>query len=216
MIMKRRTTARGYTAIEVLMAMSVFAIGAAAIIGMMRASIQGNLDARRLDQANSLAREWMERLRRDAMKWTTATNLNQTTFINLYKDTGKWEMPTTVCPASSTPPPPDGLCPAFDTFGRDLATDHYQDAAFCVHIRIDTAAMDFTNTNPTVLRTMVRVVWPRGLTVPPFVSGSNRFCSTAALTDSTAGPDPAVNANALQIYHYVQAVSLLSNTPIPQ
>src|SRR5262249_8959991 len=100
MTMKRRTRTRAYTAIEVLMAMSVFAIGAAAIIGMMRAAIQGNYDARRLDQANSLAREWMERLRRDGMLWTTATNLTATTFLNAYRDApAGWVLPVNACPA---------------------------------------------------------------------------------------------------------------------
>jgi hypothetical protein len=63
---------------------------------------------------------------------------------------------------------------------------------------------------------MVRIHYPRGLGVAPFISGANRFCSVAALSDGTSGPDQALNPNALQIYHYVQAVTLISNNPIPQ
>ena len=49
----------GYTAVEVLMAMTVMVIGAAAVISMQKTSIQGNLDARKTDIANSIgARGW--------------------------------------------------------------------------------------------------------------------------------------------------------------
>ena len=65
------TTARGYTAIEVLMAMTVMAIGGAAVITMQKTSVTANLDARRADVANSIARTWVERLRRDGMAWTS-------------------------------------------------------------------------------------------------------------------------------------------------
>ena len=61
---------RGYTAVEVLMAMTVMAIGAAAVMTMQKTSVQGNLDARKTDIANSIARTWVERLQRDAMQWT--------------------------------------------------------------------------------------------------------------------------------------------------
>ena len=52
------------------MAMTVMAIGAAAVITMQKTSVQGNLDARKTDVANSIARMWVERLQRDAMQWT--------------------------------------------------------------------------------------------------------------------------------------------------
>jgi prepilin-type N-terminal cleavage/methylation domain-containing protein len=225
--MKRRSQKdRGYTAIEVLMAMSVFAIGAAGIIGMQRASIQGNFDARRLDLANSLAREWVERLRRDAMLWTTAapaisgpaTDITATKYINLYRDTGGWALPVGPappdgCPSTTSGANADGFCPAFDPFGRDLAADHFADAAFCVNVRIDTAATDPAG-NRTAVRAMVRVYWPRGLVAAPFSSGTDRFCSAAALGAATVGgPD---SATALQIYHFVQTVTLITYNPIPQ
>src|SRR5271165_2005192 len=72
------STRRGYTAVEVLMAMTVMTIGAAAVMSMQKASVQGNLDARETDVANSIARMWVERLQRDAMQWTQPNNQNPT------------------------------------------------------------------------------------------------------------------------------------------
>src|SRR5271154_1609339 len=73
-----RTAPRGYTAVEVLMAMTVMTIGAAAVMSMQKTSIQGNLDARKTDMANSIARMWVERLERDAMQWTLPSAQNPT------------------------------------------------------------------------------------------------------------------------------------------
>jgi Tfp pilus assembly protein PilV len=202
------------------MAMTVFAVGAAGIIGMQRASVQGNFDARQLDLANSIARAWVERLRRDAAKWTTPgppTDYTATTFLTApYKDAANWVLPTAACPSSGSVVTnvsnADGLCPAFDAFGRDLAMDAINQASFCVNIRIDTVAKD-SNNNDAVLRAMVRVYWPRNLIAAPYVSGGARFCSTGALGDITTGPD-APTSN--QIYHFVQAVTLISSNPTPQ
>jgi prepilin-type N-terminal cleavage/methylation domain-containing protein len=66
----RRLAARGYTMIEILVSMTLLAIGAAGVMAMQKAAVQGHQDARQMDVANAIAREWMERLRRDAMMWT--------------------------------------------------------------------------------------------------------------------------------------------------
>jgi hypothetical protein len=186
---------------------------------MERAAIQGDYDARRIDLANSISREWVERLRRDAMLWTTPqppTDFSATKFLGPYRDSpNPWELPVTMCPAATSGPNADGLCPAFDIFGRDLAQDHFADAAFCVNIRVDTVATDTSpapGPYPSVLRAIVRVYYPRGLLVAPFVSGANRFCSVAALT----GPNGPNAVNGSDIYYYVQAVTLLSANPIVQ
>lgn len=53
----RPRTGRGYTAIEVMLAITVLMIGSAGVMSMQKASIQGNFDARRLDLANSIAHD---------------------------------------------------------------------------------------------------------------------------------------------------------------
>ncbi len=197
------------------MAMTVFAVGAASVIAMQRASIQGNSDARKLDMANAIARDWLERLRRDAMMWTqnsVATPLGQTNYIKLTSTYyGKWAMPTTLCPATATGSNADGLCPAFDILGRDLAQDKYGDASFCVNIWLDSASADGGAAD--LVRAEVRVYWPRQLTqsaTAPY-SGGNGFCDTAAL-GATNGPDGATGGPA--VYHFVYASTMLRLTPL--
>jgi prepilin-type N-terminal cleavage/methylation domain-containing protein len=201
----RRRARRGYTAIEVLISLTVFAIGAAGVIAMERAAVQGNLDARRLDTANSITRAWVERLRRDAMLWNQTTNLTQTSIVNANLG-NKWVLPNG-CPASGAT---DGTCYAFDAFGHDLSTGDAKDAVFCANIRVDRVADDLNN-NPAVVRAMVRVYWPKGTASP--AGGANGFCSASGLADPASGPDSAAGPS---IFHFVQTVTLLSTSLVPQ
>jgi prepilin-type N-terminal cleavage/methylation domain-containing protein len=209
---RQRLRARGYTAIEVLMAMTVFAVGAAGVIAMQRASIQGNADARKLDVANSIARDWLERLRRDATMWTQPGILTQTQYLSQTATYyGNWALPEVACPAatSGSNSNADGLCPAFDIFGRDLAQDHYVDAQFCANIRLDNASTG----NPDLIRAEVRVYWPRllpqALTAP--YSGAHGFCDAAGITASN-GPDGA--SGGPNVYHFVYASTMLRMSPL--
>ena len=77
------------------MAMTLFAIGAAGVIGMQRATIQGGEDARRFDMATNIANEWIARLQRDATFWTQPNaqdpdlmNIGQTQWLSLIDTTG--------------------------------------------------------------------------------------------------------------------------------
>jgi len=73
---------RGYTVVEVLSAMTLFAIGAAGVIGMQRVTIQGGADARNFDIATNIAREWQHRLQRDSLAWTEPNSLVTTSNID--------------------------------------------------------------------------------------------------------------------------------------
>ena len=116
------TTARGYTAIEVLMAMTVMAIGGAAVITMQKTSVTANLDARRADVANSIARTWVERLRRDAMAWTLpgpaggGNNIANALIISKgIAVSPTWFLPDQYIGVTV----PETMSPAFDILGRD-------------------------------------------------------------------------------------------------
>ena len=187
-----RTARRAYTTIEVLIAMTVFAIGAAGVMSMQRAAIQGNFDARRMDVANGLAREWVERLRRDALLWTTTADLTSATgprFINTYA-TSAWVIPTVLCPASGNG---DGLCPGFDLLGRDLNTADVKTAVqFCTQIRLTPLVAG------SMLRAEVRVFWLQQISSTPAV-GASGFCDPTYLTTNAA--------NLNKIFHFVYADS---------
>jgi type II secretory pathway pseudopilin PulG len=188
----RQRGRRGYTSVEVLVAMTLFAIGAAGVVGMLRATMQGNADARRFDVATSIANEWLGRLRRDSMTWTqpnaTINTSNIATTTIWLKDmppvplpsplgTGlNWTRPMTTAPGGSA---------SFDAIGRELGVA--DPPFFCVNYRLDWLMLD------TTIRAEVRVFWPRYEAAAP------------------ASCDPAVAdaANARQDLHFVYATSAI-------
>jgi prepilin-type N-terminal cleavage/methylation domain-containing protein len=174
----RKHSSRGYTAIEVLISIAVFGVGAAGVIAMQRASVQGNYDARSLDIANNILREWQERLHRDATLWTSPSNPpgSATTWLD----------GATAAPAWQAPPYPPtnfiGASPAFDMLGRDLpssvGTNPLDGAAFCVQVRLTTLPP-----STSVVRAETRVVWLR--------NGGTFACLNAIAPAFAPESDPA-------------------------
>ncbi len=168
MCSRKRARARGYTAVEVLIAMTLFAIGAAGVIGMQRVTIQGGEDARRYDIATNIANEWVSRLQRDATFWTQPNptnpdvmNISQTRWLKAVDTCANL-----FCNIPQPSAPADGLSPAFDQFGRDLASPVTTQALYCVQYRlIWLAAPGLGPTYPMplkmtgLMRADVRVYW---------------------------------------------------------
>jgi Tfp pilus assembly protein PilV len=149
--------ARGYTAVEVLLALTVMLISTAGVMSMQKASIQGNLDARKLDVANSIARTWLDRLETDTETWNPQTNaVTFTTWLKPALDTGLFGEPAVFTGTSAF------QSAAFDILGRDVA-DTDPTVAFCTHIKVDTMASNVVGV-PVMLRATVLVYWPKDLT----------------------------------------------------
>lgn len=195
-----RTTrrSRGYTAIEVMLSMAILAIGAAGVISMQRGAIQGNVDARRLDMANSIAREWVERLRRDSMMWTlpnqaNLANNNIAQAVLLANIDGQWHLPSQRIGNTAVDGTPVNS-PGFDILGFDqtaLATN--TNVMFCVNTRMTVLVPG------SLIRAEVKVFYPRGLDVTP----ATGFCAADPATDDTT------------LYHYVYAVSAIRKNMAP-
>ena len=199
-----RTTQRGYTAVEVLSAMTLFAIGAAGVIGMQKVTIQGGQDARRLDVATNIAHAWTARLQRDATSWTLPSNMNRTTenlttHTRWLRDvaTGPCTPPSYCTPALPTAGGEAGFSPAFDIFGRDRPTGT-GDHTFCVQYRLwwgrplGNAPAFFEQAS---VHADIRVFFSR-LELSPIGD-----CSSPAVS-----PDAA---NAKEVYHFVYASTVL-------
>lgn len=185
-----------------MLALAILAIGAAGVISMQRGAIQGNVDARRLDMANSIAREWTERLRRDAMMWTLPNQANATSNIGQAKllaniDDGKWHLPNQRVGELAA----DGVTPlnspAFDILGVDqgVINNTNTNVMFCAHVRLTTLVAN------TLLRAEVRVFYPRGLDVTPPAG----FCSA----------DPTTGTPDTSLYHYVYAITAIRKNTAP-
>src|SRR6185369_16025167 len=89
---------RGYTVIEVMIALTLLAIGTMGVIAMQKVTAIANRDAKNLVVANQVARTWLERLRTDAVQWNhpsavnVASDLGDTRWLNNVD--GKWFRPT--------------------------------------------------------------------------------------------------------------------------
>ena len=197
--MSRRRSKRGYTAVEVLIAMTLFAIGAAGVIGMQKVALQGNADARRADVATGISAEWLSRLRRDSLRWTQPneaidTSNHAATFwlgdtvllTNPIGANAGWKLPA-VPPAS-----PIGGSYAFDVMGREVVPGA-ADTFFCVNYRLDWLNFDAAKNFGLTIRAEVRVFWPRLESSPSL----------------TCAPADVNGANAQQLYHFVYATTTL-------
>jgi type II secretory pathway pseudopilin PulG len=188
----------GYTAVEVLMAITVMSIGAAAIMSMQKASMQGNLDARKTDVANAIARTWVERIKRDAMEWTapgpttgTGSNLSTAKVVQYgVTNSGKWFLPDQYLAATFP-----FTSPAFDILGRDLSQKDYATALFCANARLVWLA------NSEMARVDVRVLWARGIANSPPTGG---ICDSTLATSEA--PDPLV-------YHSIYVTTAVRGNP---
>jgi hypothetical protein len=197
--------ARAYTVVEVLLSMTVLAIGASAVMSMQKATLQGNLDARKTDMANSIGRMWVERIRRDAMQWTlpspanpAGNNFASASLLQYASTAGGWVLP--VAYAGNVPP----VSPGFDILGRDIPTAGLTPAAgvappvFCVNIQETYLYQDTNNNN--LIRADVRVLWVRGIN-----GGATNPCDATVATSLLPNPQlyqsvyltTAVRANAL-------------------
>lgn len=193
---RSKTKRRGYTATEVLVSLSIVLIGGAGVISMQRATIQGNIDARRMDMANAIARQWVERLRADSMLWTTPAarnpNSNFTNATLLQRVTlndGLWYQPDQRLAAAPF------WSPGLDALGADVATGDLADdknryALFCTNVRLTWLITD------QMMRADVRVYWPRGVGAAP----DEHFCGQAP---------PADLETQTSKYHFVYAVTAL-------
>jgi prepilin-type N-terminal cleavage/methylation domain-containing protein len=202
---------RGYTAVEVLLSMTVLSIGAAGVMSMQKAAVQGNADARKLDTANAIAHTWIDRLRTDGTAWTlpstvlaaaTTSNLPLTNWLGVHLDSGAFFLPT-------VPPsyPAEGLSPAFDIFGRDLDAADAPSAVFCTHIKVDTLQFDQSGTPglPLILRATVIVFWAKSLvnSAVPNAGNCTSYFDVAHYESTNPGT-----------YHIVYATSAIRKNPL--
>ena len=139
----------GYTVVEVVMAISVLGLGAMGVIGMQKAALYNNTNARNLAAANGIAQAWMERLRADALAWepvlgppATAAASDSATDTQWVNQVGQgWFAPAEVVWDTGTPTVPTLTSPAgaavADVMGADLhAGDTTMAPAFCTQIRL--------------------------------------------------------------------------------
>jgi prepilin-type N-terminal cleavage/methylation domain-containing protein len=163
---------RGYTVIEVMMALAVLTLGASGVIAMQKATLISNTNARNLATANAIGQTWIERLRTDALSWNEAGG-NQdlptsTIWLNAVVNSTPAGGTGWATPAQSLPlgTQPAGMRVA-DVMGADLypgVDPAGLASAFCTQlrmVRVSTATTGVLASFYKVIRVEVRVIWDR-------------------------------------------------------
>lgn len=194
----KRGKSRGYTVVEVLSAMTLFAIGAAGVISMQRVTIQGGDDARRMDVAVGIANEWSGRFQRDAAFWQNETSrTNDTLFISSITAAGD--------PTAWIDPSQSGgylgRSGAFDLYGRERPTGS-GDHIFCAQYQLSWLQKPQAGRNGEMMLVGIRVFWAR-LDNAPILN-----CSARALS-----PDDSTAPN---YYHFVYLTTAVRSNPPDQ
>ena len=199
MSQSRKSTQRGYTVVEVLATMTLFAIGAAGVISMQKVTIQGGDDARHFDIATNIANQWAARLQRDSLFWTLPDSVNTAgdnfgSTLYLQDMPVDWQapkIPTSVPPGAT----PTWGSSAYNLLGREVSPTGTE-AIFCVQFR-----EQWIIPRPAIgafIRAEIRVVWGR-LETPNIGTCSN-------LTNATLTSDK-------DKYHFVYVTTAVRENP---
>jgi prepilin-type N-terminal cleavage/methylation domain-containing protein len=186
---------RGYTIVELMMAIAVFAIGVSGIIAMQKVAAAANQHSRSLSLATNIGQTWQDQLNIDSSLYTRTRGVNNTVWL--------LQLPVGTNQAGWLRPPWNanlGIGGAFDALGRPLddTTSDLAKVQFCVHLRL--TRLYPASVGIDVIRTEVRVIWPR-------TEGtmSVSFCDTNANVQSLA-------ANSSN-YHSLYQVSAVRQQP---
>ena len=190
LIAGRSVVQRGYTLVELMMAIAVFGIGVSGIIAMQKVAAAANQHSKALSVATNIAQSWIDALQADASIYNQAVLLTQTAFFTGFTSSAVVNLDWFVPPESSA----RNISAAFDGLGNPLFGANSANAQFCSQIRLT----QLYNNSPgmNVIRTQVRVFWPRG--------DSNvqaNFCA------STGGMSPADVLTNTSDFHFVYQVS---------
>jgi hypothetical protein len=198
---RRARNERAYTAVELLMAISIFGIGVSGIIAMEKVTSVSNAHAKNLAIATHIAESWLDMLAIDSTTWTApgapaAVGLiGNTTWLNTVSananTANNWTLPT----FSNTL----AFGPAFDALGDPINPASTTPVAFCSHLRLSWLYQPSTTGNG-LIRAEVRVFWLKdGQSFP------GNMCSS--------GQIPNVGA-ATEAFHFVQKITAIrENSP---
>jgi prepilin-type N-terminal cleavage/methylation domain-containing protein len=190
----RGVFSRGYTIVELMMAIAVFAIGVSGIIAMQKVAAAANQHSRALSLATNIAQAWQDQLNADSSLYTRANGFTNTTWLStLGGNQAVWFRP----PWNSTL----AFGAAFDELGKpiDETAGDPANAQFCVHLQL--TRLYPTSPGIDVVRTEVRVIWPR-----TEGTASTAFCTANANNAATIG----INTDN---YHFLYQVSSVRQQP---
>ena len=207
--MKIPASTRGFTVVELMMAITVLAIGVTGIIAMQKITVASNLHAKKLAIATQIAHAWQDRLAIDASLWnhpsrvggvsTPSDRPTDTIWIGALIDQG-WKRPSEDFTSHQ-------FGPAFDALGNvilDNTTTALETAYYCTHVRL-TTLMPEQEGQTGLIRTEVRVFWLRE-------GGGGSIDTGKTLCEPNTSPQAI--GGAVDRYHFVYMTSAVKqNAP---
>ena len=194
--------ARGYTIIEIMIALTLLAIGTTGIVAMQKVTTIANRDAKNLVLANQIARTWMDRLHADAVQWNHPSPLQSTSdladTIWLRNVGNDWFRPVDDVMGS----------PTFDALGNDVRDTNMGggNSIFCTNVRLAWLYGPPSPSPPYLMRAEVRVYWLRdgagGVVMP-----GKTICDP--------GIDLSTVSPAVDRYHFVYVTSAIAQNMAP-
>jgi len=161
----RRSRARGYTFVELLMSMMILTIGVTGVIAMQKVTVTSNQHAKNLAMATQIAQSWLGQLQADAIAWNHPSARNPNSDLgdthwlsNVSLMNRTWMRPAWVSSRN--------FGPTFDAQGKPIEPDDASQVQFCTHIRLSWlfqpgAASGAVITGNGLMRAEVRVFWLR-------------------------------------------------------
>jgi len=193
-----RRRQRGYTSVELMMAIGIFGIGVTGIIAMQKVTAVSNQHAKNLSIATHIAESWLDMLATDAVVWNhpsagnSVPDIGQTIWLQSVKTNANtvndWILP----PYSNVL----SFGPAFDALGNpiDPATAADGSVAFCSHLRLSWLYQPTVSGNG-LIRAEVRVFWLRD-----GQGFAQNMCSNAQVANV---------GGATQTFHFVQKITAI-------
>lgn len=183
--MSSRREARGYTIVELMAALAIFAVGVTGVIALQKVVITSNSNARHVAVAAQIANAWVGQLEADASLWDEENGWTNTTWLNVAGSSPDvWVQPTWNATRA--------FGPAFGPLGQPI--QDVTQAPFCVHLRLS-PLYPAAPTNG-IVRAEVKVFWRRTL------SGADGAPPCAAAIG------PANATNPLDFHFVMQSTAL--------
>ncbi len=183
---KAVSTKRGYTVVELMMALTVMTIGLGGIIAMQKTTVASNMNAKNVALATHIAQGFLDELAAESRAWTQADNFANTEWLGNVGAQGTapvWFAPTYEATRK--------LGQGFDALGNPvLDAALAADAKFCVHLRLTWLSSQTSGKQGSgLIRTEARVYWRReGIALTGAASWGQGTCVTPADFANWNGP----------------------------